>query len=267
MEAQLGRESLNKMVAEFAPRDQLLHIDLNGRDPDEGATELPYEKGSLFLRQLEQVFGRERFDAFLRGYFDHFAFHSISSAEFVKYLQEHLLSQNPDLAAKVPVQEWIYQPGLPANAPIVHTDAFEKTEEAAKAFASGQTPAAGLQTAGWSSPEWIHFVQSLPRDVGTQKMSQLDDRFHLTETGNIEIAREWLLLAIQNHYEAAYPRLEKVLMTVGRRRIVKPLYTELSKTPEGLKMAQRIYARARPMYQTIVTKELDQLLGGKSSLD
>ena len=47
------------------PADQILHIDLTGRDPDEAMTRIPYEKGALFLTTLEQAFGREQFDAFL----------------------------------------------------------------------------------------------------------------------------------------------------------------------------------------------------------
>ena len=53
-------------MAHLAPRDQVLHIDLKGRDPDDGATSVPYEKGYLFLLQLEKTFGRERFDNYLR---------------------------------------------------------------------------------------------------------------------------------------------------------------------------------------------------------
>ena len=67
MQAVLGRQTLEGLLAKFEPRDQVLHIDLNGRDPDEGSTEVPYEKGTLFLRQLEEMAGREKFDQFLKG--------------------------------------------------------------------------------------------------------------------------------------------------------------------------------------------------------
>ena len=63
----------------------MLHIDLKGRDPDDGSTDIPYEKGALFLRHLEQTFGRVRFDRFLKSYFNHFAFQSITTDQFVAY--------------------------------------------------------------------------------------------------------------------------------------------------------------------------------------
>jgi len=114
MEAVLGRQDLEEEIERLDDRDEILHIDLSGRDPDDGATRLPYEKGSLFLRSLEELFGRPRFDEFLRGYFDHFAFQSITTADFVEYLKEHLLSRDGAKAAAVPLETWI-APGRRAS--------------------------------------------------------------------------------------------------------------------------------------------------------
>ena len=41
-------------------------------------TDIAYEKGYGLLRLLESKVGRERFDAFLRDYFDRFAFYKIN---------------------------------------------------------------------------------------------------------------------------------------------------------------------------------------------
>src|SRR5215213_5405445 len=117
MEAMLGRRSLEEELATLEDRDEILHVDLTGRDPDEGSTGVPYEKGALFLRHLEETFGRARFDRFIRGYFDHFAFRSITTTDFVAYLKANLLDKYPELAARVPVEEWIYKPGIPQSAP------------------------------------------------------------------------------------------------------------------------------------------------------
>src|SRR5262249_14285620 len=69
MEAVLGRRSLEREIADLKLSDQVLHIDLKGRDPDDGLTDIPYEKGALFLKHLEAAFGRTKFDAFLKSYF------------------------------------------------------------------------------------------------------------------------------------------------------------------------------------------------------
>jgi leukotriene A-4 hydrolase/aminopeptidase len=264
MEAALGRQTLEKLVADLDKDknqpDEILHIDLTGRDPDDGFTELPYEKGALFLRHLEETFGRERFDQFLKGYFDHFAFQSITTADFLAYLKQNLLDQNPQLAAKVPVEEWIFKPGLPASAPRPQSDAFAKVEAQAKDWMDGKTPASKLQTKQWSTQEWLHFLKFLPPQLTADQMKDLDQAFGLTKIGNAEIAHQWLLIAIRNKYAPAYPRLEEYLTSIGRQKLIKPLYEELVKTPEGKERALKIYAKARPGYHPIAQTALDKIL-------
>ncbi len=79
MQAALGRQGLDGLMKNLPPDQTVLRPDLKGQDPDDSLSEIPYEKGSIFLRLLEESFGRKRFDAFLRAYMDHFAFHSITT--------------------------------------------------------------------------------------------------------------------------------------------------------------------------------------------
>lgn len=260
MEAVLGRQDLEEEIKAFDDRDEILHVDLTGRDPDEGSTRVPYEKGALFLRQLEETFGRERFDQFLRGYFDHFAFQSITTADFVNYLKQNLFTQDQQAAAKIPLDEWLYKPGLPASAPQPKSDAFAKVEVQADAWLKGGTKAEQLNTQNWSTQEWLHFLRHLPPQLGKERMAELDRAFHFTQTGNAEIAHQWLLMAIRNQYEPASPRLEEYLTTIGRRKLVKPLYEELVKTPEGRERAKAIYQKARPGYHPITSATIDTIV-------
>lgn len=260
MEAVLGRQTLTEELAELSDADEILHVDLTGRDPDEGFTQLPYEKGALFLRHLEETFGRARFDQFLKGYFDHFAFQSIRTADFLAYLQKNLLDADAQLAAQVPIDEWITKPGVPASAPKPASDAFAKAEAQAKAWLDGKTPAAQLQTAQWTTHEWLHFLKFLPPQLSETQMKELDQAFNLTKTGNAEIAHQWLLMAIRNKYAAAYSRLEEHLITIGRQKLIKPLYEELVKTPEGRTRGSRIYEKARPGYHPIAVTAIDKIV-------
>lgn len=260
MQAVLGRQTLEDLLAKFDATDQILHIDLTGRDPDDGSTEVPYEKGALFLRQLEETFGREKFDQFLKAYFDHFAFQSITTADFRAYLQKNLLDPNPQLAAKIPVEEWLEKPGLPPSAPKPQSAAFAKVEEQARAWQEGKTPAAKLDTKQWTTQEWLHFLKSLPPQLSEAQMKELDQAFGLTKSGNAEIAHVWLLAAIRNQYAPAYPRLEQYLTTIGRQKLIKPLYEELVKTPEGKQRAKAIYAKARAGYHPIAQTAVDKIV-------
>jgi leukotriene-A4 hydrolase len=264
MEAALGRRTLDDEIKTVEARDEILHVDLKGRDPDEGFTQVPYEKGALFLRHLEETFGRERFDPFVRAYFDHFAFQSITTEDFTRYLRQNLLNRHPRLAARVPVEEWIESAGLPASAPSPRSDAFARVEEQARRWQQGSLRAEQIDTRQWTTHEWLHFLKSLPEDLSRDRMAELDRAFRLTRSGNSEVAFQWLLMSIRSRYEAAYPRLEEFLTTIGRRKFLSPLYGELAKTPEGRERAAAIYRRARPGYHPIAVSTIDQLLQWKT---
>jgi leukotriene-A4 hydrolase len=260
MEATLGRRSLEEELAGMKEPDQILHVDLKGRDPDDGFTGVPYEKGALFLRYLEEKIGREKFDKFVRDYFDKHAFQSITTETFVDYLNKNLLAANPNLVTQADVDEWISKPGLPKNAPQPASDAFEKVGAQANDYASGKIAASAVQTGAWTTQEWLHFLKTLPPDLGAQKMAELDGAFNLTKSGNSEISFQWLMMSIRNKYEAANPRLEEFLTSIGRRKFVKPLFEELVKTPEGKTRAAAIYAKARAGYHPITQASIDEIL-------
>ncbi|MGZ5432626.1 MAG: M1 family metallopeptidase [Thermoanaerobaculia bacterium] len=255
MLALLGRQDLEATVAELPERDTHLFLDLTGRDPDEAATKLPYEKGYFLLRLIEETVGRARWDAFLRDYFDRHAFHSMTTEAFVAELR----SAFPQLEEKVDVNVWIHGPGIPDNAPVVHSDAFTKVEEQVKSFEKG-THAASLNTKNWSTHEWIHFLRHLPKGLTLAQLTDLDAAFGFTSSGNSEILHEWLLRAIEHHYEPAYDALERFLLRQGRRKFLKPLYQKLSETPHGMQRARAIYAKARPMYHSVSYRTIDQIL-------
>ena len=269
MEAVLGLRDLNEEIAALDDRDEILHIDLKDRDPDDCANDIPYEKGALFLRNLEETFGRARFDRFVKSYFNHFAFQSITTEQFVAYLKQNLLDKEPALAARVPVDEWINQPGLPASAPKPTSQAFSRVEGQARRWLQGEITAPKISTAGWTTQEWLHFLKTVQDGVSTtsgdvrvnsDRMAELDRAFHLTRSGNSEISFQWLLMSIRNHYEPAKQRLEEFLLTIGRRKFIKPLYEELAKTPEGKERALAIYRRARPTYHPIAVTTIDDVL-------
>lgn len=260
MEATLGKRSLLEEMAEMEERDQILHVDLKGRDPDDGFTGVPYEKGALFLRWLEEKFGREKFDVFVRAYFDSHSFQSITTETFVDYLQKNLLDKYPNIVSRNEVDQWIEKAGLPANSPQPQSDAFAKVEIPAKSFESGKLATKDIKTSAWTTQEWLHFLKTLPENLSAEKMAELDKAFNLTKVGNSEIAFQWLMMSIKNNYEAADARLEDFLINIGRRKFVRPLFAELAKTPDGMKRACEIYAKSRAGYHPITQSSVDAIV-------
>ena len=249
----LDATRMKEELATLPPADQHLYVHLAGRDPDEAPSTV-YEKGALFLRLLEQTAGREKWDRFLRAYFDDYAFQPMTTARFVEHLEKEL----PEVAQKVNVREWIYGPGLPANAPIPQSQAFARVEAAAKSFADG-APATSVQMESWSSHEKRHFIQSLPK-LAPERMAELDARFRFTESGNSEVLSAWLEKSIDDRYKAAWPAIERFLTTQGRRKFLVPIYKKLMANPEDVAFAKEIYGKARSTYHPVSQGSLDPIV-------
>ena len=264
MLAQLTHQDLLDEIGRLKDQidDTKLHLNLDGRDPDEGTTNIAYNKGYFFLRLIEETVGRERWDAFLRKYFDTFAFQSMTATKFLAYLRENLIGGDKALEDRLKIDEWVYGTGLPDNSPQVRPKQFELVEAQVKAWTEA-TPAKDLKTDGWTTHHWLHFLNKLPENLKTEQMAELDATFKFTNTGNSEILNAWLLRAIASQYKPAYPALERFLTGMGRRKFLRPLYTEMAKTPEGLEMARRIYARARPTYHSVSYNTVDEILKWK----
>ena len=259
----LGWQSLLETVEALGGSDSpetRLHIDLAGRDPDDGMTEIPYEKGAAFLRTIEAAVGRERWDAYLRSYFDRYAFQPMTSARLLDDLRTHLLEGDEALAAELQLEEWVYGTGIPDNVVIPRSDAFTAVEAQAEAFAAG-TPAAELETEGWITQEWQHFLGALPQELSDAQLADLDGTFGLSEQGNSEILFAWLRVAVRNRHEPALPALETFLTSQGRRKFLQPLYQDLMAQGEwGQPIARRIYEQARPTYHPVSTGTIDGIV-------
>ena len=265
MEDALGHQSLQRNVESFTAEGEAaltkLSMNLDDRDHDDGFSDVPYEKGRLFLGFLESRLGRAQLDAFLREYFDRFAFQSIGTSTFVDYLQERVLSKPGAKVTMAEVRTWLDEPGIPSIAVLPHSDAFVRVDEQREAWLDGKRKATQLDTARWTTHEWLHFLENMPADLTASRMAELDAAFKLTASKNNEIAHAWLKNAIRANYAPAWPRLDEYLTTIGRRKLVRDLYDDLLKTPEGKVRAQRIYAKARPLYQVPLVQQLDASVG------
>ncbi|MDE3245516.1 MAG: M1 family metallopeptidase [Acidobacteriota bacterium] len=263
MEAMLGRQTLQQLVDTLPKADTALWFSMKGRDPDEDTSEIAYEKGALFLRTIEEAFGRTPFDAFLRGYFHRHAFQTVTTSDFLDDFRTHFLAGFPKTSERVPIQEWVYSPGVPEGAAVPRSDAFDQVESRIKLWVDGKAPATSMETKHWSTQEWQHFLQKLPDSLSADRMKDLDAAFHFTGTGNAEIAFLWLQLAIRHGYSPAEERLRTYLLGIGRRKLILPLYSELIKTPAGKARAVEIYRQARSGYHPLAQTSIDQLLGVK----
>jgi leukotriene-A4 hydrolase len=259
---QLGRQELLDEIARHPddPRATTLYVEEAARDPDAGLSTVAYEKGAAFLRMLELNVGRERLDRWLRAYFDRHAFGPMTTPQFHRELTAGLLDDDRALAERLRIREWLYEPGLPSNAPEPASEAFARVEAEARRLTSG-APASALETGSWTTQEWQHFLQTLPPTLTAAQLQDLDRVFGLSARGNSEVLFSWLRLAIRYRYEPALPVLERFLTTQGRRKFVQPLFEDLVGTEWGTPLARRIYTEARPLYHPVTQRSVDETLG------
>jgi leukotriene-A4 hydrolase len=261
MNASLGMESLQETIKELGDTSADTHLKLNlaGRDPDDGVTDIAYEKGRFFLCTLEETVGREKLDDWMRKYFDTHAFKSMNTEELVKIISSDLLNNDSALINKVNINAWVYGPGIPANCPTVKSERFEKVDVELKKWNEG-AKASSLHAKNFSTQEWLRFLGGLPQKISLERMKDLDDAFGFTKSNNSEILCEWFQYCIRNNYTAANSAIENYLVNIGRRKLVKPLYQALAETPEGKELAKTIYLKARPNYHAVTYHTIDEIL-------
>jgi aminopeptidase N len=260
MEQLLALNDLKRDIGE-AERPELTQLKLpeDLAHPDDGFSQVAYVKGQFFLMFLEDRFGRPKFDAFLKDYFKHFAFKSITTEDFRAYLDEKLVKRNPNKVSAAEIDEWLYEPGLPANAPDPQSNAFENVSAQQKSWLEGTVALADIPTAGWSAHEWLHFINALPATLTKEQFTALDEAFGFSASNNAEIAYAWYMKVIPAGYEPAMPRLEEFLMRVGRGKFIYRLYESLESN-DRKPWAEEIYERARPRYHPIAQRRIDEIL-------
>ncbi|WP_282298175.1 M1 family metallopeptidase [Stenotrophomonas sp. PS02289] len=261
MEREIDQNDLLAEVKDMSPADQALALPpLTERDPDEALSNVAYVKGSWFLQFLEQRFGRETFDPFLRSWFDDHAFQSANTDQFVEYLKKNLLSKKPGAVTDAELKAWLDEPGIPAFAAKARSRNFTIVDTARISWEGSDKLPSPQITTEWGTQEWVHFIDGMGKTLPVEKLAALDRAYHFTGTANGEIAMRWYPLAIRSGYTEANEAAGAFIERVGRRKLILPIYAELVKTPEGLAFAKAAFEKAKPGYHPITTASVQDML-------
>ncbi len=265
----LGHDAMKAAVVENggpSGADTRLHLDLRGRHPDDGLTDIAYEKGAAFLRTIEVAVGRERFDAWLKGWFARHMFQPVTTSIFLADIRQYLVNGDSTLETKLTLGQWVDQPGIPANLAPADSQAFTEVDAAVTAHNIGAQPSPDIWKR-WTTDEKLRFLTRLDKKQPAARLASLDRAYGLANAGNNEVRFAFLTLAVAARYDPAIPALEQFLLVQGRRKFVRPLITSLAAdTQWGRPIAVRVYARARPLYHPVTVRDLDKLgLNGAAS--
>lgn len=262
MIALIGRQDLEDEINSFkdSPNSTKLKLDLKDQNPDDGMNSIAYDKGYLFLRTLEETVGREKFDTFLKSYFNTHAFSTITTEQFIAYLNKNLLEPNK---ITFNTNDWIYKPGIPSNQAKIISDKFDTVEHVMDQFLKDNAVNPAL-TKDWTTLEWVHFVRNFPADLNTTQMELFDKAFNLTNSTNSHIAMVWFEQSINHDYHGnnVDTKIEDFLTHVGRRWYVETLFKAFEKNNK-INEALVIYKKSRPNYHSVTASTIDKLLGYK----
>ncbi|MGH8125087.1 MAG: M1 family metallopeptidase [Rhodanobacteraceae bacterium] len=258
-ETLLAIRNLEKTIAAMPENAQRLAPAPRKIDADDELSDVAYDKGSWFLRTLEQKFGRGDFDEYLRGYFDHFAWHSISTEQMLAYLEQHLIGKHSGRMSRDEVHAWIYGAGIPKEAPIPDSPRFDTIDQVRTAFLDGHLAADRLDARAWNTQEWMYFLDRLPDTSSLAKMQELDAAWQLTGTPNDEIGMRWYVHAIAVGDKAVWPAAAEHMTRIGRLYLTMPIYKVLVQTPEGFACAEQVYAKAKDGYHPLTRMAVEKL--------
>jgi len=247
----LGQKALDDSLERFKEQPELtkLRTHLEGIDPDDAFSSIPYEKGARLVVALERAVGEAAFSAFIHAYMKQFRFQSITTEQFCAFVE----TQFPGLLGKVNAEAWLHQPGIPADAPRFVSPQLEALTALGEGWAKGVRPTE-TQIQGWSATELLIYLQHLPRELSKDDCAWLDAHLSLMGRGNYEILVEWLCIAAGSGYAPSFDRIRQVLSTVGRMKYVRPLYQALGRTPAGQTLAKEIFAKAAPSYHGLTRR-------------
>jgi hypothetical protein len=258
----IARQDLDEEIEGFkdSPEDTHLKLDLKGRNPDDGMTSIAYDKGFMFLKTLEGIAGREKFDVFLKNYFQSNAFSTMTTDKFINYLNKNLLEKH---SLTFNTEEWIFNPGVPSNAFEIKSDKFENVSNFIKEIITTNKVNADVAK-DWTTQEWVYFIRNFPEDITPAQMALIDNAFDLTNSTNSHKAMVWYEQAIKNDYRGnnVDTKIVEFLIRVGRRWYVSTLYKAFAnadKVEEGM----AIYKKARQNYHSVTANTVDETLGYK----
>ena len=253
----MGQNALEESLDRFKDEPHLtrLRLHLQGIDPDDAFSSIPYEKGARLVAALEREVGEDRFHRFLRDYMDTFRFTSITTEQWCAFVEAKL----PGALAAVDATAYLDRPGLPASAPVFRSAPLEGLSKLATRWIEGARPEVDAM-ARWSPAELTVYLQQLPRKLTQEDCAWLDGHLELTARTNYEILVEWLTLAAAAEYEPAFARIREVLMKVGRMKYLRPLYGALGDHPRTRALAREIFAAASPGYHGLSRRVVQSVL-------
>lgn len=241
--------------------------DLNGVDPDEAFSIVPYEKGYTLLFYLETILGGpSEFEPFLKAYADKFKYQSITTDQWKEFLYS-FFSSKVDVLDTVDWDAWFYSPGLPPVKPAYDESLGVPSRELCNRWAAASdndlsefSPADIKHLSSLQIRFFLADALLLETPLSLTKVKKIEEIYKINSMRNSEIRLKWLLLCIKVKWTDCIPHALKFVGEQGRMKLVRPIYRALHSWEEANKQAvEHFLSKRDEMHSTtagLVAKDL-----------
>lgn len=240
----------------------VLNLELNGLDPDDAFSSIPYEKGFAFLFFLEYLVGIEPFEAFLREWVQANAFSTVTAFQFRAFFEQHFQSQAAHWSHQIDWETWLKGAGLPPVdvTALYNTTLLQDCRQLLHKWQTSPDSAAATDLDKFSTDQTTFFLDllleaKLPLDT----VARVDSLYQLTASKNSEVRLSWYRVAIAAGYTVAYPAIAQFLALQGRMKYVRPLYRDLfAQGGDARQFALDNFHKNKSFYNNIAVKMLQK---------
>ncbi|KAL7533149.1 hypothetical protein ACHAWF_004363 [Thalassiosira exigua] len=260
-----GWEDLKNDMSTMPDEYTKLIPNLGDDDPDDAFSSVPYEKGFNLLYTLEKLVGADKFARFMKAYFNHFKFATVTSQSFVEYFNSFFEEDVPSVK-DFDWDTWLHKPGLP-EAPEFDRTLSSGCEGLADAWISvdeGETFKGILpkhNITGWSTGQKTCFLDALlatcterKRPLSLATVADMKELYKMHESQNSEVLFRFCMIAVEAEDESIIPLVVQFITAQGRMKFVRPLYRALFRSKMGKDVAVSTFLENKDFYHPIAAK-------------
>lgn len=260
-----GWKDLQESVGLMPDNFTKLIPELGDDDPDDAFSSVPYEKGFNLLYALEKMVGKKKFARFMKAYFNHFKFSTVTSKKFVEYFESYFVVDVPSVI-EFDWDTWLHKPGMP-EAPEFDRTLSAECEGLADAWISvddGETMKGVLpkhDISKWSTGRKTCFLDALmgtcterKRPLSLSTVESMKDMYQMHESQNSEVLFRFCMIAIEAGDGSIIPVVIRFITTQGRMKFVRPLYRALYNSDMGKGIAVTTFVANKDFYHPIAAK-------------
>ncbi len=256
-----GRKALSDTVAEIAPENTTLVLNIGDGDPDDSYSKVSYEKGFTFLLYLERLVGTKEFEGFFQAYIARFASKTLTSTDFQDFFLQHF--EGNKKTGEIDWDTWFYAQGMPPVLPPLDQSMAKASSDLAAAWCTvdreSKSPPVASQIRTWSTGQITSFLDNLQvmtagRPLRVSTLVAMKQLYGLAESKNSEILFRYCLLAIAAEDESIVPVVVRFITSQGRMKYVRPLYRKLYRSKIGKGIAIDTFLQHKDIYHPIAAK-------------